>query len=193
MEKFIIAAIPLFLLIGCAPKHSLYQQWGNLLAEKGSTKEDISLILGSEPSRCEQVASPKPVIGIFFEKNQLKIKSVRPNSPADRAGLTPGDVIIKINDQPVRNEEDIKKMRQGISIQIETNRGIATVTPDVPETEQCYWEIKAGQISSSRSGAYFNGYGGVSNSGSEAYQRFFRASCRFQNGFSVGCQSNWQG
>lgn len=197
MKNIVLLTVAVLMLSGCAQRNTLYQQWGNQLSEMSGqnsvTKEDISMILGTEPSRCEKVASSKPAIGVFVEKNQLIIKSVRRDGPADQAGLIAGDVIKKIDDQPTTYRDSFKKIKAGVPVQIETSRGIFTVTPDIPDTEQCYWEVRAGQISNSQSGAYFNGYGGVSNSGSSAFQRFFRASCRFQDGLSVGCQSNWQG
>lgn len=43
------------------------------------------------------------------EDNGILIAKVMPNSPAAQAGLRAGDVIHKINSQPVKNAEDIQK------------------------------------------------------------------------------------
>lgn len=76
------------------------------------------------------------------------------------------------------------------------------------EITQCYWEVSAGKVNSSGGGFSFGGQGntfgshGYSSSsgfsgGSGGFsrsskQRFFRASCRFCDGFAVNCQSDWQ-
>jgi len=49
-----------------------------------------------------------------------------PNSPAAKAGLRAGDVIHKINSQPVKNAEDVQKSveaaRVGSDLQVELRR-----------------------------------------------------------------------
>jgi hypothetical protein len=56
----LVSAIP-FLLAGCASKMpSVYQSWGQQLTE-AYTVEDVSLILGSPPTRCDSI-EPTPMI-----------------------------------------------------------------------------------------------------------------------------------
>lgn len=60
------------------------------------------------------------------EDNGILIAKVMPNSPAARSGLRAGDVIHKINGQPVKNAEDIQKAVEdsqvGSNLQIELRR-----------------------------------------------------------------------
>jgi serine protease Do len=43
------------------------------------------------------------------EKQGLVVKSVQDGSPADQAGIRPGDVITEVNRQPVRSAEDLRQ------------------------------------------------------------------------------------
>jgi serine protease Do len=43
------------------------------------------------------------------EKQGLLVKSVQDGSPADQAGIRPGDVITEVNRQPVRSAEDLRQ------------------------------------------------------------------------------------
>ena len=53
---------------------------------------------------------PSPKLGVFLEKAEdgVRLKKVITGKPAARAGLEDGDVIISIDDQPVRSISDIK-------------------------------------------------------------------------------------
>jgi len=76
---------------------------------------------------------------------------------------------------------------------LETPRAVVSVVPRVPtKAEQCYWDIQAGAVASSRGAAFVNQYGGSAGASGAAYQRFFRASCRINDGFLASCQANWQ-
>lgn len=184
---------------GCAHT-SLYQSWGKQLTEMprhNGRVEDVSMLLGAAPTRCEPVVSPRPLIGIRFDPEKPVATSVTPNSPAYQAGIRPGDSIISISNQSVANSAQLRAtfqsiVREGEPLNIETNRGALVVVPKLPKAEQCYWDIQAGQIARSSGGAYVNQYGGAASSGGAAYQRFFRASCRVHDGFLAGCQANWQ-
>jgi serine protease Do len=48
------------------------------------------------------------------EKSGVAIIGVESNSPADAAGLMPGDVILEINKKPVKNTFDYQKIIQGL-------------------------------------------------------------------------------
>lgn len=184
---------------GCAHT-SLYQSWGKQLTEmprQNGRVDDVSMLLGAAPTRCEPVASPRPLIGIRFDSEKPVVTSVTPNSPAYQAGIRPGDIIISISNQSVADSAQIRatlqsNVREGEPLNIETSRGALVVVPRLPKAEQCYWDIQAGQIAHSSGSAYVNPYGGAASSGGAAYQRFFRASCRVHDGFLAGCQANWQ-
>jgi membrane-associated protease RseP (regulator of RpoE activity) len=184
---------------GCAHT-SLYQSWGKQLTEMprhNGRVDDVSMLLGAAPTRCEPVASPRPLIGIGFDSEKPVVTSVIPNSPAYQAGIRPGDSILSISNQSVADSAQIRATIQGIvrdgePLNIETSRGALVVVPKVPKAEQCYWEIQAGPIARSSEGAYVNPWGGGASSRGAAYQRFFRASCRVHDDFIAECQANWQ-
>lgn len=187
------------LVSGCAHT-SLYQSWGKQLTEMpryNARVEDVSMLLGAAPTRCEPVVSQRPLIGIFFDSKEPIVISVTPNSPAHQAGIRPGDRVISISNQSVVDSAQIRTAfqnhaREGEPLHLETSRGALVVVPKLPKAEQCYWELQAGQIARVGGGAYVNQWGGAASSGGSAYQRFFRASCRIHDGFVVGCQANWQ-
>ena len=59
------------------------------------------------------------------EQHGVIVVDVEPNSPADEAGLMPGDVITEINKQPINNLSDYKKVVQSIkgNTLVMTSRG----------------------------------------------------------------------
>ena len=68
-----------------------------------------------------------PNAGLRVEEDHgILIAKIMPNSPAARSGLRAGDVIHKINGQPVKNAEDIQKAVEdsqiGSNLQIEVRR-----------------------------------------------------------------------
>ncbi len=190
------------LSLSCAPHASLYQNWGNQLVQlpvHNGRVDDVSQLLGAPPTRCEPVDNPPPVIGLNVDSRREEpiVASVIMNSPAYRASIRPGDSIKRAGGQSVANSQQLglifrDNIREGQPIEMETNRGIVSVIPKVPKTEQCYWEVHAGQVATMGSSTVVNRYGGVSSSGGAAYERFFRTSCRIQDGFVANCKSNWQ-
>ena len=197
--KFSLAASLVLLGLSCA-KPTLFQSWGKQLVEAprhAARVDDVSLLLGVAPSRCDAVADPGPVIGVGLDPKKLRIDSVMPDSPAEAAGLQPGDVIRSIGGQSISSPEQgsraIRRFaREGEPLEVETNRGMFSPLPRTPKAEQCYWEHRAGEVARSGGAAYVNQWGGSAGAGSSAYQRFFKASCRIHDGFVVGCQFNWQ-
>lgn len=185
--------------LACA-KPSLFQSWGQQLVEaprQAARVDDVSLLLGVAPSRCDVVADPGPAIGVGLDPKKLRIDSVMPGSPAEAAGMQPGDFIRSIGGQsitsPQQGSRAIRQFaREGAPLEVETNRGMFSPLPRTPKAEQCYWEHRAGGVARSGGAAYVNQWGGSAGAGSSAYQRFFKASCRVHDGFVVACQSNWQ-
>jgi membrane-associated protease RseP (regulator of RpoE activity) len=190
------------LTLSCAPRASVYQNWAKQLQElpfHGGKVDDVSLLLGTPPNRCEPVDNPPPTIGVILDPRQegAFVGNAILNGPAYQAGIRSGDVVKSVGGQPVANAQQAlsairDKGREGQPIEIETNRGTVSVIPKTSKIEQCYWETHAGQVATTGSSTYVNRYGGVSSSGGAAYERFFRASCRIMDGFVGGCQANWQ-
>lgn len=187
------------LIAGCAST-SLYQTWGQRLLnlpQEGARTEDVSLLLGSPPYRCESVSNPSLTIGALIDPQEPVVRFVLPGGPADEAGIRKGDRLVSVASSPALTTRDavsaIQSLaREGTQLEIQTNRGSYKVSPRRETEEQCYWEVGAGQVARGASSATINPYGGQAVSGSASYQRFFRASCRIRGGYLVGCQSNWQ-
>ena len=203
MRKLLVAIIVVSLCVGTygCVRTSVYRSWGEQLLDMplhNGRVEDVSMLLGDSPSRCEPIENSRPVIGIYFARGQQQpvITTVRPDSPAYQAGIRPGDIIKSVAGQSVATPEQVHSAfinnRAGQAVAIETNRGVVSVVPSIPKVEQCYWEVQAGRIAKTGSYATVNKYGGASSSGGSDYERFFRASCRINDGFVSGCKSNWQ-
>jgi len=182
-------------------RQSLYSRWGQQLNDAPTEKrtiDDISMLLGTPPNKCVQI-EPNPGLGILVQKTQLPIVlAVRPNSPAFKAGIQKGEMITNIDTVSIGSVQDFKsamldRAKWGNKVAILTNARSYEVTFEKPtESLQCYWDISGGTIGTSRGGAYVDRAGGFASENSAAYQRIFRASCRFYDGQAIGCQSNWQ-
>lgn len=179
--RILVLSLALFLHgLGCAsPSLNVFQEWDARLHEMVSApspqnREDVSLLVGSTPTKCEPVPATGPKIGIFWE--DLIITKVLPASPAAVAGITPGLTIRSVNGTPVVSELAISSIlraavKAGEAVTLSTDAGLFTASPKVPTLEQCYWETR---------------------SGSTANARFYRVSCRFSDGNLVRWQSYWQ-
>jgi hypothetical protein len=195
----VIAANVIALAASCA-RPSLYQSWGKQLVEASrhnARVEDVSLLLGSPPSRCESLEQSYPVIGITMNPERPIIDAVQPRSPAELAGLRAGDEIVAIAGQPISKSDQVgtairAHAREGEPIDVKTPRGSFPAVPSLPKAEQCYWELQAGGVARAGGAAVINQWGGSAGASSSAYQRFFRASCRVHDGFIANCQANWQ-
>jgi len=82
--------------------------------------------------------------------------------------------------------------RAGEPMRLETPRAVVSVVPRILKAEQCYWDIQAGAVAQSRGAAFVNQYGASAGASGAAYQRFFRASCRINDGLLASCQWNRQ-
>ena len=197
---FYFAFIGVVVLVSACAKPSLYRSWAlqlDKVSSQNARLEDISLLLGSSPSRCDSIDEPTPMIGVAMNSQKPIIDFVRIGGPAQKAGLQAGDVITRVAGESVTKKEQAlaairQNARDGEPLEVETRRGLMVVVPTLPKTEQCYWEIQAGEVTRAGGSAYANKWGGSAHAGGASYQRFFRASCRVYDGVVGNCQANWQ-
>lgn len=191
---------------------NLYQSWGDNLNRmaaapvvegRGFTVDDVSMMLGSPPSRREPVAGPPWVTtGLLFDDRKpeapVTVAFVLPGSSAAHVGLRRGDVVIAVDGEPTPTVAALltmmrsSPMTSGAQRKLTTQRGEFTATAGEHQIEQCYWDLGAGGVAASSSGAFVNAYGGAASAQGSAYQRFFRATCRFKGGVLNQASSNWQ-
>jgi membrane-associated protease RseP (regulator of RpoE activity) len=201
----VLAALSIAFL-ACATTPHLYQSWDDQLTSmvhslyhEGTlhSKQDVSLLLGSPPSQCEKVESGTRKIGIFVPVETPTVGSVVPGTPAARAGVRPGDVITAVDGIAGETSAETLKLvghalQSKESVRLTTNRGEFEVASFVPMLEQCYWDVSSGRVSTSSASLYMNTYAGTGNANSAGYDRFYRTTCRFYEGWLVDYRSNWQ-
>ncbi len=75
---------------------------------------DVSLIAGANPYSGAEVANLSPALAeelsIDSELTGVIVLRVRRGSPADRVGIEPGDLLLRLNGQPVESVAALKKM-----------------------------------------------------------------------------------
>ena len=82
---------------------------------------DDNVVVGFNRRRLEELLSKKPAgrprLGAAVADAAPRVQvegayvgHVRPDSPAVRAGLKAGDVIVELNGQPIRNAEDVERV-----------------------------------------------------------------------------------
>jgi S1-C subfamily serine protease len=82
-----------------------------LLTGQGGAQTPQKVSFGlqiADASKITQKAGVLPVFGAY-------VGSVKPGSPAEKAGLQQGDVITEINLRPVSNADDLAKALSGLS------------------------------------------------------------------------------
>ena len=123
--------------------------------------------------------------------------SLKPNGPFQKGGIRKSDKILDINGHSFADKKELTEflnqtIQVGVPLKVNTSRGLFDITPRLTKQEQCYWEVHAGGVAQSSSGAYVNQYAGVGGSSSSAYQRFFKATCRLSDGYIHKCNWNYQ-
>ena len=80
-----------------------------LLSGQGGAQTAQKVSLRPADRRCQQIAQKAGVVPVFG----AFVGSVRPGSPAEKAGLQQGDVITEINLRPISNADDLAKRSRG--------------------------------------------------------------------------------
>jgi S1-C subfamily serine protease len=97
-------------------------------------------IVGFDISRLQRMAArharPRPGLGLrvkdAVDASGAYVGSVRPDSPAARAGVVPGDVVVELSGAPVRNAADLERIaaqrKPGQPTSITLQRGSERIT-----------------------------------------------------------------
>lgn len=114
--------------IGFAIPINTAQRIANELIAKGKVEHPyLGIQMVTLTSQLKENINNNPNAGLTVnEESGVLIAKVEPSSPAAKAGLRAGDVIHKVNGQPVNKAEDIQKAVEGSqvgsSLQIELRR-----------------------------------------------------------------------
>ncbi len=90
---------------------------------------------GAQSATLAARAGP-PVLGISYMKvlftSEILIVTVKPNSPADAAGVQPKDILLRYNGRPMTSEKDVQdavaQTAPGSVVKLEIRRGIEPLT-----------------------------------------------------------------
>jgi S1-C subfamily serine protease len=86
---------------------------------------DDEVVVGFDRRRLEEIlartSADRPKLGAAvadaaprLQVDGAYVGRVKPESPAARAGLVPGDVIVEMGRQPVRDAEDVERIAQSL-------------------------------------------------------------------------------
>lgn len=97
----------------------------------------ISRALGGDDKAPALSSSSRPWLGVQMENlavGGVTVTTVSPGGPADNAGITPGDVITEIDNQPVNTTADVNAavsaLHPGSQVEIQLQRGPITYTTE---------------------------------------------------------------
>ena len=104
--------------LGFAIPINTAQRIANQLATKGKVDHPyLGIQMVTLTPELKQNLNSNPNAGISVDEDQgVLIAKVMPNSPAAKAGLRAGDVIHKINGQPVKDAEGVQKAVEGTQV-----------------------------------------------------------------------------
>jgi S1-C subfamily serine protease len=104
--------------LGFAIPINTAQRIANQLATKGKVDHPyLGIQMVTLTPELKQNLNSNPNAGISVDEEQgVLIAKVMPNSPAAKAGLRAGDVIHKINGQPVKDAEGVQKAVEGTQV-----------------------------------------------------------------------------
>lgn len=115
----------------------------NVVVIRDKKEINLDVEIGSRPENLEELTSEAISANIWRgieaedltsenlrryrieEKRGVVVINVEPNSPADEAGIMPGDVIVEINKEPVKNLSDYERITRQLkgNALVRTNRG----------------------------------------------------------------------
>lgn len=85
---------------------------GGIGETSGRVRENGPLVSTTKSNRLEgcDAVSQTPILGVSGCANGtgLRVTSIRADSPAARAGINPGDIVVKIDGRPVQSGRDIE-------------------------------------------------------------------------------------
>ncbi len=105
------------------------ETWGRLGMPEGKKNPFRPRAEGKEESTVPAVNPETPRLGLVVQANAdggAEVRAVAPGSPADKAGILSGDVIFRVNKEPVTSHEElvglISNMKAGDKVSVELNR-----------------------------------------------------------------------
>jgi S1-C subfamily serine protease len=104
--------------LGFAIPINTAERIANQLVAKGKVEHPfLGIQMVTLTPELKQNINSNPNAGLSVDEDQgVLIAKVMPNSPAAKAGLRAGDVIQKINGQPVKDAEGVQKSVEGTQV-----------------------------------------------------------------------------
>jgi len=99
--------------------------------------QDETVRLGKLQGGGKTETTPQAFLGVSLDgaAKDCKVETVLSNSPADKAGLRPNDVITKVGEHPINNADDlsdaVQSMRPGYETTLQIQRGEEMVSARV--------------------------------------------------------------
>lgn len=214
----------------CAPavnNNTVYERWDSQLQAGAHGRgevhsvNDVSLLLGTPPIRCDTVVGPTKGLGVIAlgigADPSGNVDWIAPGSVADLAGVPLHGKIIGANGQRIHvtvtdtTKDGIRTstlvgpnvvvdVGVPVTLNLADSQNI-TLTLRSAQWLQCYWRAGAGRVAEanakyggSAAADLFGASGSTAGSASAlAYDKFFTASARFVNGVMTVVKANWQG
>lgn len=110
-----------------------------LVLKRGDKQLDVSLTLAAEIPPYD-----RPFLGLLpMRDGSLTVRYVFPDSPADTAGISPGDQIVSINQDPVTSFDElltkIRRVEPGTDVAMQVRRGEQQI--DVQFTAASHYDV----------------------------------------------------
>jgi len=100
--------------IGAIRKGRIFEKRVRLIAAPEDPPRDLSLITGTNPYAGAEVANLSPALAeelaLDSEAEGVIVLRLKRRSPADRIGLEPGDILVRLNGRTIESVSDLKKI-----------------------------------------------------------------------------------